>query len=89
MADDTCEQLLQEYEALRRRLEEIGFSSPDYDVEDMDGVSQDEIDRLEELKDRLETECDVEMPIEQESDLDLPEYAAESPSEPRDFEDES
>lgn len=89
MTEDNCEQLLQEYEALRRRLEEIGLSNPDFDAEEMDGVSQGDIDRLEELKEQLETECDVEMPIEQESDLDLPGYAAESPSEPRDFEDKS
>lgn len=86
MANDSCEQLLKEYEALRRRLEEIDFSNPDYDADDMDGVQQADIDRLRDLQDRLETECDVEIPDEQETDIDLPEYAAESPSEPRDFE---
>jgi hypothetical protein len=90
MPDDTCEKLLEEYEALRRRLEEMDFSSPDYDVdEDVDGVRQSDIERLRDLEDRLETECDVELPDEQESDLDLPEYAAESPSEPRNYEKES
>lgn len=90
MPDDTCEKLLEEYQALRRRLEEMDFSSPDYDVdEDVDGVRRSDIERLRNLENRLETECDVELPDEQESDLDLPEYAAESPSEPRDYSEES
>lgn len=85
MSQDECEKLLEEYQALRRRLEEIDFSSPDYDAESGDAVSQSDIDRLNDLRDRLETECDVELPDEQESDIDLPEYATGSPSEPRDF----
>lgn len=89
MPDNTCEHLLKEYEALRRRLEEMDFSSPDYDAEDIPGVDRDDVERLHNLRDRLETECDVEIPDEQETDLDLPEYAAESPSEPRDFDRDS
>jgi hypothetical protein len=88
MSQDECEKLLEEYQALRRRLEEIDFSSPDYDAESDDAVSQSDIDRLDDLRDRLETECDVELPDKQESDIDLPEYAAGSPSEPRDFSDD-
>lgn len=84
--EDECEQLLEEYQALRRRVEEVDFASPDYDAGEDSGVSEDEIERLRDLKDRLETECDVEMPDEQEDDLDLPDYAGTAPSEPRDYE---
>lgn len=85
MEQDACERLLEEYRALRRRLEEIDFSAPDYDVDSNAHISQGDIDRLEELQERLDTECDIEMPDELESDLDLPEYAGKSPSEPRDY----
>jgi len=85
MSEDECEQLLEEYQLLRRRLEEIDFSGPDQDGQDDPGVNKEDVERLQDLKDRLETECDVEMPTDADTDLDLPEYAAGPPSEPHSF----
>lgn len=90
MADisEQCRELLEEYQALRRRLEEIEFTNPDLDDEPEGEITQEDRDRLAELKQQLDEECDIELPDEDESDVDIPEYAEESPSEPRDFDKE-
>lgn len=82
MEKEICEQLLEEYQSLRRRLEELDFTADDIEADENPGVSQADIDRLEELEERLSVECDVELP-EDGSDLDLPAYAVGAPSEPR------
>lgn len=89
MADisNRCQELLDEYHMLRRRLEEENFTNPDIDDEDFDEDDDDET-RLEELAELLEEECDIDVfaeDFEEETDLDIPEYAAESPSEPMEF----
>lgn len=84
MDQSHCEKLLEEYQALRRRLEEIDFANSNLDSEDDRRVDQTDIDRLEELEEKLNNDCDVELPDETEDDIDLPGYATGSPSEPRD-----
>jgi len=83
MDQEHCEKLLEEYQALRRRLEEIDFANTELD-DDSPGVDQTDIDRIEELEERLSTECDIELPDETDDDIDLPDYATGAPSEPRD-----
>jgi len=83
MDHNHCEKLLDEYQALRRRLEETDFANADLD-DGSPGVDQTDIDRFEELEDRLSTECDNELPDETDKDIDLPEYATGAPSKPRD-----
>jgi len=83
MDQDHCEKLLDEYQALRRRLEEIDFANTDLDDESP-GIDQTDIDRLKQLEDRLTTECDTKLPDETNEDIDLPDYATGAPSEPRD-----
>lgn len=87
MADisEHCQELLDEYKVLRRQVEEDEFTNPDLDEAGTNADNQSDLDRLEEIKELLEEECDVDIPEEGETDLDLPEYAAESPSEPMDF----
>ncbi len=90
MADisEKCEELLEEYQALRRRLEEIEFTNPDVDDEPEGEITQEDQDRLAELEQILDEECDIELPNDEDSDVDIPEYAEESPSEPMDFDKE-
>jgi hypothetical protein len=74
---------------LRRQLDEDGYINPDLDEDDESPELEADRERLEELQEILEEECDVDVSADDEDDdedLDLPEYAAESPSEPRDFE---
>lgn len=89
MADitDRCQELLDEYRMLRRQLEEDGYVNPDLDEDDESAELEADRERLEELQEILEEECDVDISADEENDadLDLPEYAAESPSEPIDF----
>lgn len=80
MDQQHCEQLLEEYRALRRRLEERDFASGESGQQP--SVRSEDVDRLQELKRRLDTECDIDMPTDSESDLDLPDHAGSSPSEP-------
>ena len=81
MDHNHCEKLLDEYQALRRRLEEIDFANAD--IDDTPGINQPDINRLKQLQERLHTECDIALPEETEDDIDLPDYASEAPSEPR------
>lgn len=85
MEQEACEKLLEEYQALRRRIEEVDFTQADVDELPEEQVSEEDLDRLEALRDRLESECDIELPDDMDTDIDLPEYAVGSPSEPRDF----
>lgn len=81
-----CQEYLEEYQALKRRIEEEEFENPDLDdeVRMSDDDYADDINRLEELEEIIAEECDFQLP-EDETDLDLPEYAGTSPSEPMDF----
>lgn len=84
---DRCQEIYDEYRTLRRQLEEDEYVNPDIDDEEDAELAADR-ERLEELKEILEEECDIDVfadDEDHEDDLDLPEYAAESPSEPRDF----
>lgn len=83
--DTHCQELLDEYQALRRRLEEDELSNPEIDETRSDEQQQSDRDRLEEVKEELEDECDIELPEEGEEDIDLPDHATGSPSEPMDF----
>lgn len=90
MADisDRCQELLDEYRLLRRQLEEDEYVNPDIDEDEEDIDLEADRERLEELQEILEEECDIDVfadEDDEEDELDLPEYAAESPSEPRDF----
>lgn len=87
--EDYCQQLLEEYEILSRRLEELDFTSPDFDDSELPpGIESGDYERLLEIREVLETECDIEVPDEEERDLDIPDYAGKSPSEPMDFDSE-
>jgi|AntRauTorcE11897_2_1112592.scaffolds.fasta_scaffold01608_7 hypothetical protein len=78
-----CQELLDEYRILRRRLEEDEFTNPDLD--DAPTNEDEQADRLEELKEELEDNCDLELPEEDDADIDLPDHAGGTPSEPMDF----
>ena len=90
MDQSDCEKLLEEYQMLVQQLEEseveidVGNdekSIEDYSVEDFgDEFTQEDYERLAELERLLEEECGA-LP-EDESELDLPEYANQAPSEP-------
>ena len=88
---DHCQKLLVEYRVLRRQLEEDAYINPDIGDEDDGADLKADRERLEELQEILEEECDVDVMTDDdddESELDLPEYAAKSPSEPMDFDQE-
>ncbi len=82
---DYCQELLDEYRALRRRLEDIDYMNPDIDDSSFSEQEQADLERLQEIKEELDDECDVDILDDDEDDIDLPEYADEAPSEPRDF----
>ena len=61
----TCEALLDEYRALRRRTEGMRTLS-DPTAEDLAvlGIRQEDIDRLNEVRRRIEAECDLYLSAE-------------------------
>ena len=84
---ERCQELVDEYNALRRRVEEMEFTNPDVDdpVSALNEEEKEDLDRLREIREVIDEECDIELPDEDESDIDLPEYADGAPSEPMDF----
>lgn len=82
---ERCQELLDEYRTLRRRLEEADFTNPEIDDASPSDENQADIDRLEMVREELNDECDIELPDEDEDDIDLPDYATGAPSEPMDF----
>lgn len=87
MADteNRCRELLDEYRALRRRLEEEDFTNPDLDDAVAEKQDLEDKERLEEIKEELEDECDIEILDDGEADIDLPDHADGLPSEPMGF----
>lgn len=83
--NNRCQELLDEYQALRRRLEEDDFTNPDLDDAAADKQDLEDRERLEEVKEELEDECDIEILDDGEADIDLPDHADGLPSEPMDF----
>ncbi|MEX2514945.1 MAG: hypothetical protein WD335_02325 [Candidatus Paceibacterota bacterium] len=83
--DSRCQELLDEYQALRRRLEEDDFMNPDIDDAALSKEDLEDRERLEELKEMLEDECDIEILDDGEADIDLPDHADGPPSEPMGF----
>jgi|GEM_PF-1167360 hypothetical protein len=86
--DTRCQELLDEYQALRRRLEEDDFTNPDIDDASLSEEDEEDRERLDEIKEILEDECDIELLDDGEADIDLPDHADGSPSEPMDFDKE-
>lgn len=81
--EEECKKLMEEYEALRRRLEAVDFSESDepedileeseaVDLEDLDIDPQD-LKRLEEIQEQLIEECGEELPGDEDW-VDIPEY---------------
>lgn len=83
--DSNCKELLDEYQALRRRLEEVDFTNPDIDDSTLSAEDLEDRERLEEIQEMLEDECDIEILDDGEADIDLPDHADGLPSEPMGF----
>lgn len=80
-----CQELLDEYESLKDRLEGADFLNPDVDDVSPSKQHQDDMDRLLEVREELQDECDVDLPDMEDEEIDLPDYATGAPSEPMDF----
>lgn len=87
MLDDECEQLIEEYETLRRRLESVEFAEIERDIsgdEDEEalsaeelGVDPSEVRRYDVVRRRLQEECDEGI-IDDDEDIDIPDYISDN-----------
>ena len=77
-----CEKLLNEYQALRRRLDEP--DQADTDQEMSEKTKQEDLARLQEIREIIDQNCEADLPDKPDGDLDIPSFAKKSPSEPMD-----
>ena len=77
-----CEKLLNEYQALRRRLDELDQADTDKDASEK--TKQEDRARLQEIREIIDQNCEADLPDKPDGDLDIPSFAKKSPSEPMD-----
>ena len=82
--EERCEKIKEEYESLRRRLENVEFAtikrdedtaadSQGLDFNDL-AVSRDDVRRFKRVKHQLKEECGEELPLDTDSQVDIPDY---------------
>jgi hypothetical protein len=82
--EERCEKIKEEYESLRRRLENVEFATIKRDADtaaDSQGldfndlaVSRDDVRRFKRVKHQLTEECGEELPLDTDSQVDIPDY---------------
>jgi len=78
-----CEKLLNEYQALRRRLDEPDQADTDH-ADAPEKTKQEDRARLQEIREIIDQNCEADLPDKPDGDLDIPKFTQKSPSEPMD-----